>query len=177
MQDLLHIMLKTLDASGGYVPTLGRMNKNIFLADWLHALATGKQMSDLKWIRDQRGPFLHRIDDEARRHSRLIKRNERQDQNHRIVSFSLEPEGRNFIGEIDRSSQDAITVAVDTLKPRRWQDVLEFIYAIPAVDAATQGAYIDIEGAAARIRQSQIDDFIEQDLPKFAPLLKALGRS
>jgi hypothetical protein len=42
-----------------------RLTKLIYLADWRSALTRGHQMTDIRWVFDQFGPFVHDVKDVA----------------------------------------------------------------------------------------------------------------
>jgi hypothetical protein len=173
---LEHLVPVAVSVAGGCIKSEFRLNKLLYLADWYHALATGEQLSDLKWKRHHYGPYVPDIDLAGRQSGLVDRRYYRAPvgQSGSGTEYFLRPGVK--LPVVDPVALEILNFAQRKIAGLHRDALSEFIYQTPPMAQAKFGDLLDIEGAARKVRLENAARFANQVLPDYAELIAALAQ-
>ncbi len=119
----------------------GRLTKLVYLADWRSAIERGVQLTDIKWIFNHYGPYVHDIVDLARENQ--------------AFTVDLTQNAFGSSKEVIRASADAgyptltdedkrvLDFVIDSTKTKYWGDFINLVYSTYPV--VTQDRYSELD--------------------------------
>lgn len=165
-----------LRCAGGHIVSEFRLNKLLYLADWYHALMTGRQLTDLKWVHRQYGPFLPEVNRTARELDQ-VNRNFYRGEGPVGTEYVLHKEAK--IPQLEAAAAEAISAActqVAGILTRSRDTITEIVYATLPMKHAQFGEVLEIERWAEKERRRRVRRFRKKVLPRYGPLLRELAK-
>ncbi|HAT1822585.1 TPA: DUF4065 domain-containing protein [Legionella pneumophila] len=120
-----------------------RVTKIIFLADWHQAINHGRQISNIKWVFDNYGPFVWDIYNEALSNPDLFDIQETENiygQKKKVLLIkdtSYNPE----ISDIEKQSIDHV---LNITKKLYWDDFIKLVYSTYPVMSSERYSTLDL---------------------------------
>lgn len=131
-----------------------RTTKMIYLADWLSAIKRGIQITDIKWVYDQHGPYVKDVIDVVRDNPQLFSVE---------TSLNMFGEKKELIKLIDsghspRNLSDEDVVILDYVihatAPKSWSEFIKLVYSTYPVIAQSKFASLNLVELAKTYKQS-----------------------
>ena len=140
-----------------------RLTKMVYLSDWKNTLASGKQITPVKWYFDNYGPFVNDIENTAKEDSATF-----------LIAI-----GSNMYGQpkktfglkndeatvnLTESEKSSISSIVDETQKLYWKEFIKLVYSTHPVASSDRYTYLDLAEKAKeyseikKIRRKKIEN-------------------
>ncbi|HAU0969463.1 TPA: DUF4065 domain-containing protein [Legionella pneumophila] len=120
-----------------------RVTKIIFLADWHQAINHGKQISNIKWVFDNYGPFVWDIHNEAIKNKDLFDIQEKVNmygQKKNVICLK----NSSYDPEISNMEKESIDHVLNVTKKLYWDDFIKLVYSTYPVMSSERYSTLDL---------------------------------
>ncbi len=120
-----------------------RLTKMVYLVDWLSALRTGKQTTEIKWFYNHYGPFVFDVSD-------LV----RKDDDFSWAMYSNHPwpvarfNGDDGAVNLDDKTREFADIVMSKTKNMEWPEFLDLVYQTYPVASKSKYSTLDLEEIA-----------------------------
>ena len=127
-----------------------RLNKIVYLADWLSALETGQQVSNIRWQYNHYGPYVDDIINEVRGNARLHLKS-----THNFYGDLKEiiSSDADYQGELPETASVHLDKAMQESASRNFNEFIDLVYSTYPVKSQQKGQALDLIKLAEHFKQ------------------------
>lgn len=123
-----------------------RLNKIIYLADWRNILIRNRQVSNIKWIFNHYGPYVHDIINEVSNNDDIfrIKIESSEYNNFGITKQIILLRNPENYKELKVEDADSIDFIIERTKEMPFKDFINYVYSTYPVLTSEHGDTLDL---------------------------------
>lgn len=141
-----------------------RLTKMVYLADWKSAVERGCQLTNIRWVFDQYGPYVPDVlrtaaDDEA--FEITVSRTVNGDPK-RVIAVREDAD----YASLDHEDRAILDFVIASTAPKYWADFIRLVYSTYPIVTQPRGSHLDLAALAHEYKDQQ--DLLISDPPVHA---------
>jgi len=132
-----------------------RLTKLIYLADWRSALVNGRQITDIKWVFDQFGPFVFDVKDTAAAHPEIFAIEE-------TTTVLGSPKtivwlrDEHYEYELDPEEEETLDWVIEKSRQMAWNRFIRLVYSTYPILTQERGTELNLVELAAEYKKTEL---------------------
>lgn len=132
-----------------------RLTKLIYLADWRSALVNGRQVTNIRWVFDQFGPFVFNVKDTAAAHLEIFVIEETETVlGSPKTLIGLKDEYYEY--DLDPEEQEALDWVVDKSRQMPWNRFIRLVYSTYPILTQDRGTELNLVKLATEYKKAEL---------------------